>query len=99
VQAIGQARALVWTGPDDLRARFAGHATGALAAELAALRPRPGSMVGYHTLVSLRERGKRTQFLGRQLERLDGFIVSRVTACAPACSPSAAPARTPPPCC
>ena len=30
VQTINQARALVLTGPDDIRARFAGHATGAL---------------------------------------------------------------------
>jgi hypothetical protein len=43
VQTINQARALVLTGPDDIRARFAKHATGALMAELAALRPRPGS--------------------------------------------------------
>ena len=42
VQTINQARALVLTGPDDIRARFAGHTTDALAAELAALRPRPG---------------------------------------------------------
>jgi transposase len=83
VQTINQARALVLTGPDDIRARFAGHATGALAAELAALRPRPGSTVRYHTLLSLRELGKRTQFLDGQLERLDGFIVPLVTARAP----------------
>jgi transposase len=51
VQTINQARALVLTGPDDIRARFAKHATDALVAELAALRPRPGSMVRYHTLV------------------------------------------------
>src|SRR5262249_15121270 len=52
VQTINQARALVLTGPDDIRARFAKHATDALVAELAALRPRPGSMVRYHTLLS-----------------------------------------------
>jgi hypothetical protein len=50
-QAINQARSLVFTGPDDLRARFAWHTTAALVAELASLRPvlaalsatRPGS--------------------------------------------------------
>jgi len=83
VQTINQARPLVLTGPDDIRARFAGHATDALAAELAALRPRPGSVVRYHTLRSLRELGKRTQFLDGQLKRLDGFIVPLVTARAP----------------
>jgi hypothetical protein len=83
VQTINQARALVLTGPDDIRARFAKHATGALMAELAALRPRPGSMVRYHTLLSLRELGKRTQFPGQQIDRLDELIVPLVTARAP----------------
>ena len=46
-QTINQARALIVTGPDDLRARFARHTVAALIAELASLRPRPGSTVGY----------------------------------------------------
>jgi len=83
VQTINQARALVLTGPDDIRARFAKHATDALVAELAALRPRPGSMVRYHTLLSLRELGRRAQFLDQQLGRLDELIVPLVTARAP----------------
>src|SRR5262249_14250382 len=69
IQTITQPRALVLTGPDDIRTRFAGHATGALVAELAALRPRPGSMIRYHTLLSLRELGRRAQFLDQQLDR------------------------------
>jgi transposase len=40
-QAINQARALIVTGPDELRARFAGHTPATLAAAIAALRPRP----------------------------------------------------------
>src|SRR5437660_1156608 len=48
-QTINQARALIVTGPDDLRARFARHTPADLVADLAALRPRPGSMVRYHT--------------------------------------------------
>ena len=71
------------TGPDDLRARFARHAPADLAAELASLLPRPGSMVRYHTLLSLRELGRRAQFPGGQLQRLDEFIVPLVTARAP----------------
>jgi transposase len=51
IQTISQARALVLTGPDDIRIRFAKHATDALVAGLAALRPRPGSMIRYHTPV------------------------------------------------
>ena len=77
MQTINQARALVLTGPDDIRARFARHATDALVAELAALRPRPGSMVRYHTLLSLRELGKLTQFLDGQLERESGLLLAR----------------------
>jgi len=79
-QTNGQARALIVTGPDGLRARFTGHAPAGLVAELAALRPRPGSMVRYHTLVSLRELGRRAQFLDDQLARLDELIVPLVTA-------------------
>jgi transposase len=48
-QTINQARALVVTGPDDIRARFARHSTIDLVAELAALRPRSGDVVGYAT--------------------------------------------------
>jgi transposase len=82
-QTINQARALVMTGPDDLRARFARHTPAALVAELAALRPRPGDIVGYATRVALRELGRRAQFLDSQLSRLDELIVPLVTAHAP----------------
>jgi transposase len=83
VQTINQARALVLTGPDDIRVRFAKHATDALVAELASLRPRPGDTVGYATRIALRELGRRVQFLDSQLQRLDELIVPLVTARAP----------------
>ena len=82
-QTINQARALVLTGPDDLRARFAGHAVAALVAGLASLRPRPGSTVGYATRIALRELGRRAEFLDGQIERLDELIIPLVTARAP----------------
>jgi transposase len=82
-QAINQARALILTGPDDLRARFARHAPAALAAGLAALRPRPGDVPGYATRIALRELGRRVQFLDAQLGRLDELIIPLVTARAP----------------
>ena len=82
-QTINQARALIVTGPDDIRERFTGQGPAELAAELAALRPRPGSMVRYHTLLSLRELGRRAQYLDGQLARLDELIVPLVTARAP----------------
>lgn len=82
-QTINQARALVLTGPDDLRARFAGYAAAGLVAGLASLRPRPGDVVGYATRIALRELGRRAEFLDDQLERLDELIVPLVAARAP----------------
>jgi transposase len=82
-QTINQARALIVTGPDDLRARFSQHVPADLIAELAALRPRPGDVVGYATRVAVRELGRRAEFLDGQLERLDELIVPLVTARAP----------------
>jgi transposase len=82
-QAINQARALLLTGPDDLRARFARHSAAALAEAIAALRPRPGDAVEYAVRIALRELGRRVEFPGGQLERLDDLIVPLVTARAP----------------
>ena len=77
----GQARALVLTGPDDLRARFAAHPPAALAAGLASPRPRPGGgAAGHATRVALREPGRRAQFPGSQPDRLGELIVPLVTA-------------------
>ncbi len=82
-QTINQARALIVTGPDDLRARFARHAPAALVTEMASLRPRPGATVGYATRIALRELGRRAEFLDGQLGRLDALIVPLVTGHAP----------------
>jgi transposase len=82
-QAAGQARALIVTGPEDLRARFAAHATADLVADLASLRPRPGAVVGYHTRIALRELGRRAEFLDAQIASLDALIVPLVTGHAP----------------
>ena len=53
-----QARALLLTGPDDLRARFTRHTPAALVTGLASLRPRPG----YAVRAALRELGRRARF-------------------------------------
>jgi transposase len=82
-QANGQARALILTGPDELRARFAGKRAAALAEAVAALRPRPGDAAEYSLRVALRELGRRVEFPGAQIERLDDLIIPLVTACAP----------------
>jgi transposase len=78
-QAINQARALIVTGPDELRARFAGQRAGALAEAVAAPRPRPGDAADY----ALRELGRRVEFLDAQIGRLDDLIIPLVTARAP----------------
>jgi len=77
-QTINQARSLIVTGPDDLRSRFAKHTAAALVTEMASLRPRPGAMVGYATRIALRELGRRAEFPGGQLGRLDALIVPLV---------------------
>ena len=59
VQTNGQARALVLTGPDDLRARSARHTAAGLVSGLASLRPRPGDVAGYATRIAVRELGRR----------------------------------------
>jgi transposase len=61
-RTINQARALVLTGPDDLRARFTRHTPAALVTGLASLRPRPGDVAGHATRIALRELGRRAQF-------------------------------------
>ena len=82
-RAINQARALVLTGPDDLRARFTRQAPAALVAGIASQRPRPGDVVGYAVRIALPELGRRAGFLDGQLECLDELIVPLVTARAP----------------
>jgi transposase len=82
-QTINQARALILTGPEDLRARFARHCAAQLVAEAALLRPRPGDAAGYATRVALRELGRRAEFLDDQMDRLDELIVPLVAARAP----------------
>jgi transposase len=82
-RTINQARALILTGPDDLRARFARHTPAALVAGLASLRPRPGDVAGYAVRVALRELGRRARFPAGQLQRLDELIVPLVTTRAP----------------
>ena len=82
-QTNGQARSLILTGPEDLRVRFAQHTAAALVAGIALLRPRPGDAAGYATRFALRELGRRAEFPGGQIERLDDLIVPLVAVRAP----------------
>ena len=54
-----------------------------LAAELAALRPRPGDQVGYATRIALRELGRRAEFLAAQIDYLDRLLLPLVELQAP----------------
>jgi transposase len=60
-----------------------GRTAAALVAELASLRPRPGSTVGYATRIALRELGRRAEFPDGQLGRLEELIGPLVAARAP----------------
>jgi transposase len=82
-QSINQARALVITGPDQLRDRFAHHGVANFVAETASLRPRPGEIVDYATRMALRDLGRRAEFLDAQLLHLDELIGPLVRARAP----------------
>ena len=97
-QAINQARALIVTGPEDLRARFAAHATADLVAELAALRPRPGAVVGYHTRIALRELGRRAEFPAARSSAPARSSCPWSPAMLRACWPGTASAPAPPRC-
>jgi transposase len=83
IQTINQARALILTGPDDLRMQLAGLGASELVAKAAALRPRQGDLVGYATRMAVRELGRRVEFLDDQLKRLDELIVPLVQMQAP----------------
>jgi transposase len=82
-RSINQARALVVTGPDDIRVRFEHHRTADLVVELAALRPRPGHQVGYATRVALRELARRAEFLAGQIDHLNQQLLPLIEEQAP----------------
>jgi transposase len=82
-QTINQARALILTGPDELRTNFAAHSPAKLIAGTAALRPRPGELPGYATRIALRELGRRAKFLDQQLQRLDEHLLPLLRTPAP----------------
>ena len=99
-QTSCQARALVLTGPDDLRARFTGHTPAALVSGMASLRPRPGQhrrlRHPYRAARAGTPRGvpRRADRAARRAHR-----PPRHRPGSRACSPCTASARTPPRCC
>src|SRR5262249_38328361 len=65
-RTINQARALLLTGPDDLRARFAKHTAAGPVTGIASLRPPRAAAAGNATRTALREPGRRAVFPGGQ---------------------------------
>ena len=98
-RTINQARALVLTGPDDLRTRVRPAHPGRPGGRDHVAAARPGDVPGYATRVAVRELGRRAEFLDSQLERLDELIAPLVTAPPPACWPCTGSAPTPRRCC
>jgi hypothetical protein len=93
-RAINQARALVLTGPDDLRARFGGRTPAALVAGIASLRPRPGNVAGYATRIALRELGRRAEFPAASSSASTSSSSRSSPPGPPACSPGTGSAPT-----
>ena len=96
-QAINQARALIVTGPEDLRARFAAQATADLVTGLASLRPRPGVVGRLPHAERLRELGCREESSTAR-SNPDAIIVPLVTGLDLGLIACTASALTPPRC-
>jgi transposase len=82
--ALNQMRALLVTGPEELRAAFRGTTVWRMVTGAARLRPAGASTVGGATKCALRELARRVQALEAELERLDALLVPLVTITAPA---------------
>jgi transposase len=81
--ALNQMRALLVTGPEELRATFRATTVWRMVTNAAPLRPsHPGTVAGA-TKFALRELARRVQGLEAELERLDVLLVPLVTATAP----------------
>ena len=83
-QTVNQARSLIVTGPDDLRARFAGHTVAPWSATWRAAAP-PRQHRRLRDGIALRELGRGAEFLDGQMDRLDELIIGLVRARAQAC--------------
>jgi transposase len=85
IKSLNQIRHLTFTAPDELRQRLKGCSRHHLAAEAAALRPRPGSdPVIMATKTALRTLGRRVLALDEEKAALDELLADLVAATAPA---------------
>ena len=82
--SLVQMRHLVFTAPDDIRARFFGLAGVQLVAQAAALRPREGGdLIGHATKVALRQLARRVQGLSAEITEARRLLRPLVEATAP----------------
>jgi transposase len=84
IKTLNQIRHLGFTAPDELRERLRGISRHHLAAEAAALRPRPGGdPVMAATKTALRILGRRVLALDAEVAHIDELLAELVTATAP----------------
>ena len=84
ITCLNQIRHLGFTAPDELRERFGSAPRAALAAQAAALRPRPDrDTVLYATKLAMRSLGRRVLTIDHEIARLDAALTELVGATAP----------------
>lgn len=84
ITCLNQIRHLGVTAPEELRERFKSTPRTALAAQAAALRPRPDrDAVIYATKLAMRSLGRRVLSIDDEIVRLDAALAELVTATAP----------------
>jgi transposase len=84
ITCLNQIRHLGFTAPDELRERFQSVPRTALAAQAAALRPRPDrDAVLFATKLAMRSLGRRVLTIDDEIARLDATLAELVTATAP----------------
>jgi len=84
ITCLNQIRHLGFTAPDELRERFGSVPRAALAAQAAALRPRPDrGAVLYATKLAMRSLGRRVLSIDDEITPLDAALAELVTATAP----------------
>jgi transposase len=84
IETLNQLRHLMFTGPEEVRARFKDRPKTGLVTDVAKLRPRIGSgPVLYTTQVTMRGLARRIQHLNSEIKHLDGMLTELVTDTAP----------------
>ena len=84
IETLNQLRHLVFTGPEEVRARFKDRYKTGLITEVAKMRPRTGSdPVLYTTMVTMRCLARRIQSLNTETKDLDAMLTTLVKDTAP----------------